>query len=151
MIFDFEPPARKNFTIATKRIEWLKVAGKTGEKPLLNYLTTGKIGKLGTSKCRKCKIVLRWGDGKYNFDHKDNNPRNNSQRNCYLVCRNCHGQATKIEKRAVRGIFGEVEGYKTIKRKVSYKKPKATTTKKKVTAKSSKQKSTTTTRKRTNR
>jgi len=76
-----------------------------------------------------------WGDRTYNFDHKDNNPANNSQRNCYLVCRICHGKATKIEKRAIRGIFGEVEGYETIKRKVSYKKPKSTTTKKKVTKK----------------
>ena len=66
-------------------------------------------------------------------DHKDNNPRNNSQKNCYLVCRNCHGKATKIEKRAVRDMFGGIAGYKTIKRKVSYKKPKSTVAKKKVT------------------
>ena len=126
MIFD-EPPARRNFTIKTKRIEWLKAAGKSGEKTLLDYLTTGKIGKLGPSKgrSRKCKTILRWGDGTYNFDHKDNNPRNNSQKNCYLVCRNCHGKATKIEKRAERDIFGNVVGYKAYKRKIGYKKPKS--------------------------
>ena len=126
MIFD-EPPARRNFTIKTKRIEWLKAAGKSGEKALLDYLTTHKIGKLGPSKCRsrKCKTILRWGDGTYNFDHKDNNPRNNSQKNCYLVCRNCHGKATKIEKRAERDIFGNVVGYKAYKRKIGYKKPKS--------------------------
>ena len=126
MIFD-EPPARRNFTIKTKRIEWLKAAGKSGEKALLDYLTTGKIGKLGPSKCRsrKCKTILRWGDRTYNFDHKDNNPRNNSQKNCYLVCRNCHGKATKIEKRAERDIFGNIVGYKAYKRKIGYKKPKS--------------------------
>ena len=101
-----------------------------------------------TSYCRKCHRPLVWGDGSYEFDHKDNNPRNNSQKNCYLVCRTCHGKATKTEKRAVRGIFGEVIEYKTIKRKVGYKKPKkpktikkkATkiTSKKEVTRKSSK-------------
>ena len=124
MIFG-EPSARRDFTLKTKRIEWLKAAGKSGEKTLLEYSTTGKIGKLGPSKCRRCKTPLRWGDGTYNFDHKDNNPRNNSQKNCYLVCRNCHGKVTKIEKRAVRGIFGEVVDYKTIKRKVGYKKPRS--------------------------
>ena len=81
----------------------------------------------------------------------DNNSSNNSQRNCYLFCRNCHGKATKIDKVAVRGIFGEVEGYKTIKRKVSYKKPKTTITKKKATAISSKKKSTMRTRRRVSR
>lgn len=133
MIFEPESPARINFTITQKRIEWLKAAGKSGEKVLLQYLTTSKIGKLPSSQCRQCKIALRWGDGTYNFDHKDNNPRNNSQKNCYLVCRNCHGKATKIDKRAERDWFGNITGYKTIKRKVSYKKPKPTTTKKIIT------------------
>ncbi len=120
-----ESPARKNFTPKTKRIEWLKAAGKSGGKALLGYLTNGKIPKLPPSKCRKCKTILRWGDGTYNFDHKDNNPRNSSQKNCYLVCRNCHGKATKIEKRAERDIFGNVVGYKAYKRKIGYKKPKS--------------------------
>ena len=120
MIFGAEPPARKNFTITTKRIEWMSAAGKD----IMQYIRDKKFVK--TSRCRKCKTRLTWGDGSYNFDHKDNNPRNNSQKNCYLVCRNCHGKATKIEKRAVRGIFGEVVDYQTIKRKVSYKKAKST-------------------------
>ena len=126
MVLDFGTPGRKNFTLKTKRIEWLKAAGKSGEKTLLEYLTTGKIGKLGPSKCRKCKTPLRWGDRTYDFDHKDNNPRNNNQKNCYLVCAICHRKATKIEKRAERDIFGNVTGYKIIKRKIGYKKPKAT-------------------------
>lgn len=133
MIFGYESPARVNFTLYQKRIEWLKAAGSSAEKTLLQYLTTGKIGKLPSSKCRQCKTILRWGDGRYNFDHRDNNPRNGSQKNCYLVCRNCHGKATKIDKRAITGLFGQVVGYQTIKKKVSYKKPKSSVTKKKIT------------------
>ncbi len=127
MIFGYEPPARRNFTITTKRIEWMSAAGRD----VMKYIRDKKFAK--TSHCRKCKRKLIWGDGSYNFDHKDNNSANNSQKNCYLVCRICHGKATKIEKRAIRGIFGEIEGYETIKRKVSYKKPKSTAIKKKVT------------------
>jgi len=130
MIFGLEPPTRRNFSIATKKIEWMSAAGKD----VMQYVRDKKFVK--TSYCRKCGTKLTWGDGSYNFDHKDNNPRNNSQKNCYLVCRNCHGKVTKIEKRAVRGIFGEVVDYKTIKRKVGYKKPKSV--KKKVTRKKSK-------------
>ena len=124
MLFFDEAPARRNFSITQKKIEWISAAGKD----VMQYLRDKKFVK--TSYCRRCKTKLTWGDGSYNFDHKDNNPRNNSQKNCYLVCRNCHGKVTKIEKRAVRGIFGEVIGHKTIKRKVGYKKPKSTTTKK---------------------
>ena len=128
MIFGTESPARRNFTITTKRIEWMDAAGRD----IGQFLRDKKLVK--TSYCRKCKTKLVWGDGTYNFDHKDNNPRNNSQKNCYLVCRNCHGKATKIEKRAIRGILGEIIGYKTIKRKIGYKKPK--TSSKKVVRKS---------------
>ena len=124
-MFGFDSPTRKNFTITTKHIEWMDAAGRDIGK----YLRDKKFIK--TSYCRKCKTRLVWGDGRYNFDHKDNNSRNNNQKNCYLVCRNCHGKATKIEKRAERDIFGNVVGYKTIKRKISYKKPKSTTKMKK--------------------
>ncbi|MFC1848114.1 hypothetical protein ACFLXV_02230, partial [Chloroflexota bacterium] len=112
---------RKNFTMTTKKIEWLKAAGRDPE---------GKFYQ--TSQCRnpKCKVKLTWGDGRYNFDHKDNNSANNRQSNCYLVCRNCHGAATKIAKqKVIEPFLGTVIGYKTIKKKVSYKKPKKTTTK----------------------
>jgi hypothetical protein len=130
MIFGPEPTARVNFSITQKKIEWIDAAGKNVAEFLRD-----KTKFIKTSYCRQCKTKLIWGDGSYNFDHKDNNPRNNSQKNCYLVCRNCHGKATKIGKRAITGIFGQVVGYQTIKRKVSYKKPKATSTKKKVTKK----------------
>jgi len=121
MLFGFfESPARRNFTITTKRIEWMDAAGKN----VAVYLRDKKKF-VKTSYCRECGIKLIWGDGRYNFDHKDNNPRNNSQKNCFLVCRNCHGKATKIEKRAIREpFFGTVVGHQTIKRKVGYKKPK---------------------------
>ena len=130
MRFFDEPPARRNFTLTRKKIEWMDAAGKN----VAEYLRD-KTRFVKTSYCRvkTCRRKLTWGDGTYNFDHKDNNSSNNSQRNCFLVCRICHGKATKIEKRAERDILGNVAGYKTIKKKVSYKKPKSTTTKKKVT------------------
>ena len=121
MIYFDEAPSRRNFLITQKKIEWMDVAGKN----VADYLRDKKKF-VKTSYCRRCKTKLIWGDGTYNFDHKDNNPSNNNQKNCYLVCRNCHGKVTKIEKRAVRGILGEVIGYKTIKRKIGYKKPRST-------------------------
>jgi hypothetical protein len=132
MVFFNEAPSRKNFSITKKKIEWIDAAGKN----VAEYLRD-KTKFVKTSYCRQCKTKLTWGDGTYNFDHKDNNPRNNSQKNCYLVCRNCHGKATKIKKRAIRGIFGNVIGYKTIKKKVGYKKPRSSTKK---TARKSKKK-----------
>jgi len=109
---------RKPFPLSTKKIEWLSAAGRDVHE----YIAKRKF--YTTSYCRQCKQKLVWGDGTYSFDHKDNNPANNSQSNCYLVCRNCHGRVTKVEKRKVKGIFGQVTGYKTVKRKVGYKKPK---------------------------
>lgn len=110
--------SRKPFSINTKRIEWLLAAGRDPEK----YFETGKFYK--TSYCRKCKERLLWGDGSYDFDHKDNNPANNKQSNCFLVCKICHGKATKVKVIKQRGFLGETVGYKTIKLKVGYKKRK---------------------------
>lgn len=122
MIFE-SPSRRKNFTIKTKRIEWLKASGTTGEKILVKYLADGKVPtKMPNSKCRVCKSVLKWGDRSYDFDHKDNNPSNNNQNNCYLVCKTCHGKHTKTKVIKERGLFGEVIGHKTIKLRVGYKK-----------------------------
>jgi hypothetical protein len=109
---------RKSFSIRTKKIEWMKAGGHDS----YDYITHRKF--IRTSRCRNCGRRLAWGDGTYNFDHKDNNPANNSQRNCYLVCRNCHGKHTVVKKRKVKGFFGETIGHKTVKRKVGYKKPK---------------------------
>jgi hypothetical protein len=39
-----------------------------------------------------------------------------------LVCKNCHGKATKIKVFKERLITGEVIGHRTIKLKVGYKK-----------------------------
>ena len=121
MMFFDEAPSRRNFSITQKKIEWMDAAGRD----IVQFLRDKKFFKTSYCRVKTCKRKLTWGDRSYDFDHKDNNPANNSQSNCYLVCRICHGKATKIEKRAVRGIFGEVEGYKTIKRKVGYKKPKS--------------------------
>jgi len=116
---------RIEFSIVTKRVEWLKAAGTdNANRVLLKYLADGKIpARMPRSRCRVCKIPLTWGSGTYNFDHKDNNSANTSQRNCFLVCRNCHGGATKT--RVVREYdpwFGSVIGYRTQKLKVGYKK-----------------------------
>lgn len=121
-LFDDSRSKRKPFTLSQRKVEWIDAAGKD----VMEYIRDRKF-TVKTSYCRRCKTKLTWGDGTYNFDHKDNNPANNSQRNCFLVCRNCHGKVTKIGKRAIRGIFGDVVGYKTIKRKVGYKKPKTST------------------------
>lgn len=109
--------SRKPFGINTKRIEWLLAAGKEPQQ----YFETGKFYK--TSYCRRCKRRLIWKDGSYDFDHRDNNPANNSQKNCYLVCKICHGKATKAKVIRERDPFtGWVVGYRTIKLKVGYKK-----------------------------
>ena len=120
-MFDLFGPdkTRKSFSITTKKIEWTKAAGRNAD----DYIDKGKFYK--TSCCRQCKTRLVWGDGRYNFDHKDNNSANNRQSNCYLVCRNCHGKATKVVKQKV-WFLGEPVGHKTVKKKVGYKKPKKT-------------------------
>lgn len=101
---------RKPFKTSTKKNEWDKSAGRSEG----DFKTT--------SYCRKCGIKLIWKGGGYDFDHKDNNPANNSQRNCYLVCKTCHGKHTKVGKRKVKNIMGVTVSYQTIKKKVGYKK-----------------------------
>lgn len=107
---------RKTFKISTKKMEWLSAAGKDPLQWRTNFVKA--------SRCRQCGRTLHWGDRSYAFDHKDNNQANNSQSNCYLVCRICHGKATVIKKRKVKGLFGITVGHKTIKKKVGYKKPR---------------------------
>ena len=79
------------FSIKTKKIEWMRAAGRD---PFGTFFKT--------SKCRRCKRKVILGDRTYEFDHKDNNPANNRQKNCYLVCKICHGKATVIKKRKIR-------------------------------------------------
>lgn len=107
-----ETRERRPFKMSTKKIEWMLAAGRDPYEKFCK-----------TSKCRRCKRKLTWGDRGYDFDHRDNNPANRSQDNCYLVCKTCHGKATKLVKRPVRGgWFGEVVGYETVKKRVGYKK-----------------------------
>ena len=134
MIFGPSKPERKAFAITTKKIEWMLAAGRDPEE----YTEHGKFFKTSYCRVKSCRRKLTWGDRSYDFDHKDNNPANNRQSNCFLVCKSCHGKATKLEKQKVRGLLGGVIGHKTIKRKVSYKKPKSTVTKKKTTARRTK-------------
>lgn len=111
---------RKAFKTSTKKKEWNKATGREED----NFKST--------SKCRKCKRKLIWGSRTYDFDHRDNNPANNSQKNCYLVCKVCHGKHTVIKKKKVRDkLTGMHIGYKTIKKKVGYKKSKQKPKKKK--------------------
>jgi hypothetical protein len=117
---------RVEFSIVTKRVEWLKAAGTDNAKRvLLKYLADGKVpARMPRSKCRVCKMPLTWGSRTYHFDHKDNNSANTSQRNCFVVCRNDHGKATKIRwVREYEPFFGSVVGYRPQKLKVGYKKP----------------------------
>ena len=118
---------RKNFKLSTKKVEWNASAGRATD----NFKTT--------SKCRKCPRRLTWKDGTYDFDHKNDNSSDNSQKNCYLVCKVCHGRVTKIGKRKVRTMLGV--RYQTIKKKVGYKKPKKKPLKKKSKPKERKPKS----------
>ena len=107
---------RKPFSIRKKKIEWMRAAGRD---------PYGKFVK--TSRCRnyrRCHTTLKWGDRTYDFDHKDNNSSNDSQKNCYLVCRNCHGHVTKTKKRKVRDRLTGLIRHQTIKMKVGYKKVK---------------------------
>jgi hypothetical protein len=155
MLFWDEEKQRREFSIVTKRIEWLGATGTDSAKRVLRkYVEDGKVpSRMPRSKCRVCGKPLTWGDGTYNFDHYDNNSANNSQRNCFLVCRNCHGGATKI--RLVRELdpwFGTVIGYITQKLKVGYKKnPRKPASKpaKKTASKTAKKPAKKTTRKRT--
>ena len=117
---DVEGPVRRAFPLSVKKIEWALAGGRSP------YLKNGQIASYGTSNCRVCKRTLKWGDGTYNFDHKDNNSHRNSQVNCYLVCRNCHGKHTVIKTRKVYDVWGNVDHHQKIKMTVAYKKPKKT-------------------------
>jgi len=101
---------RKPFSIRTKKIEWMRASKRD---------PFGKFVR--TSRCRSCGRLLTWRDGSYDFDHKDNNPANSSQKNCWLVCKSCHGKHTKIGIRKERDELGFIR-YKTIKKRVGYKK-----------------------------
>lgn len=114
---DDEGPVRRAFPLSVKKVEWAIASGRRV------YNSKGEITFAKTSKCMVCGTTLKWGDGRYNFDHKNNDSHNNGQKNCYLVCRNCHGKRTVIKKRAVYDSWDYFDGYKTIKMKVGYKNP----------------------------
>ena len=119
MFWGDEKKKRKPFSIKKKKIEWAIAAGRKA------YNSSGKLDFVKTSNCRQCRRTLTWGDRTYDFDHKDNNPANDSQTNCYLVCKVCHGKHTKTKVIKERDFSGQVVGHKTIKLKVGYKKKTA--------------------------
>ena len=108
---------RRPFKKSTKKIEWMRAAGRDPYSPFVK-----------TSYCRnpRCRRKLIWGDRSYEFDHRDNNSSNNSQKNCCLVCNICHARATVIKKRKITGLMGTTIGHQTYKKKVSYKKSRKT-------------------------
>jgi ssDNA-binding Zn-finger/Zn-ribbon topoisomerase 1 len=57
-------------------------------------------------------MVLNWGGRSYEVDYIDNNPSNNSIKNCRVVCRICHAKHIVIRKKRETGFFGETVGYK---------------------------------------
>ena len=72
MFFWDEEKRRRPFGIVTKRIEWLKAAGDSGNKVLVKYLADGKVpARMPRSQCRVCKRPLTWGSRTYDFDHKE--------------------------------------------------------------------------------
>lgn len=72
-----EKKKRKPFSTKTKKIEWMLASNRNP------YDKFGRLRFAKTSRCRECKRPLTWGGRTYDFDHKDNNPANNSQPNCY--------------------------------------------------------------------
>ena len=114
-IFEPNKKKRKPFKLSTKKRVWMKAGGHNPER--------WRTGFIKTAYCQRCGIKLIWGDRSYDFDHKNNNPANNSEKNCKLICKICHGKVTVLKKRKIRNpITGQVEGHKTIKKKTGYKK-----------------------------
>src|SRR3989344_7841937 len=94
IIYGRKKKTRKAFKTSTKKMEWMSSAGKDALDWRTNFAKK--------SRCRNCKQTLTWGDRGYEFDHKDDHNSNASQKNCFLVCRNCHGKATVIKKKKVK-------------------------------------------------
>jgi len=97
------------------------IFGKTGKVKRKNFSAVTRKDALirAKGKCMSCHRPLNARSTEY--DHKDNNPANNSPKNCYVVCSNCHREHTVTTKRKVKGFLGETIGYKTVKKKVGYK------------------------------
>ena len=126
MVYDIlnPRPRRKSFKTSTTKRVWMKARGSDPDK--------WRSAFIKTSYCMapRCKKKLLWEVKTYDFDHKDNNNSRNSEKNCFLVCLDCHRKHTKYGTRRNSAIFG---GIYRIKKKVGYKKPKKKkTTKKKV-------------------
>ena len=86
-----KPDKRQSFTTTTKEREWLSAVGRDPD---------GKFDKSIDSRCRNCNRTLVWGSGSYDFDPLYNESYDNPDSNCYLVCKNCQGEAARRKKRA---------------------------------------------------
>lgn len=118
-LFGKKKPGRKNFKVSTKKIEWNRAAGRADDDDKT------------TSKCRACGKRLVWGSGRYEFDHHNNRNSDNSQNNCRVKCRNCHGHETQPGVRTKRDMFGNVIERKRYMKKVGTKKSTRRKTRKK--------------------
>ena len=111
---------RKEFKTSTRKRVWMKAVGHNPDLWRTNFIKT--------SKCMNPRCTIKkkliWGDKTYEFDHKDNNSSNNSEKNCFLVCLFCHSKVTvRGPNKLIRDKFtGMVIQEKATKKKVGYKK-----------------------------
>jgi hypothetical protein len=108
---------RRNFKTSIRKRVWMRAGGHDPDK--------WRTGFIKTSRCMglRCKKVLKWDEHHYQFDHRDNNHANISEKNCGLLCLECHKDYTKLKSVRVKHPFlPMLDGHKTIKLKVGYKK-----------------------------
>jgi hypothetical protein len=115
----FKSKARRPFSTQTKKRVWMKAGNHNPE----NW----RVGFVKTSYCMspRCRKKLSW-DKKYEFefDHKNNDSSNNSEKNCFIVCNDCHKKHTQFGSRAEYNAVGMYIGKRRFKKKVGYKKVK---------------------------
>src|SRR3989344_648754 len=92
-----EKKQRRNFKDSIKKRVWMKCGNHDPEKYKIKFIKT--------SYCmnKKHRKKLNW-DKKYQFqwDHIDNNPSNDKEKNCGLLCNDCHRKFTKFGNRKIK-------------------------------------------------
>ncbi len=126
----YRPPKYKFPTFRTPktRLEIVNpYESKKTERRPFSTTTKREALRLTHKKCKRCGKKLTRCRGRpfgviCDFDHRDNNPANNHLKNCGVLCPECHRKVTVLGKRATYNMIGVRTGYKTIKKKVGYKK-----------------------------
>lgn len=116
-LFINNTPTKRRFKVSTKKRVWMKARKNDPDK--------WRTGFIKTSYCmnKNCKKQLKWDKRhEFEFDHLNNDPSNNSEKNCFLVCNDCHKKHTVIGKRRQYNQLGMFTRYQTIRKKVGYKK-----------------------------